>query len=259
MTCLRVAPALFVAAAAAAASLPDRYFELLDAGSHQVESRLTAEPAATLESLEKKPGWKHFGYSVLAPAVLYSRRHDGHMLALALRIGDLLADENERGKFTPRLDSDWDTYIWLEAYRLLEKDLGTERRQRWKKAILENTALLANPAAERIDFPWYNSPYIGTSPNHYAQWAELLFLAGRTFDKPDWVKLGAAILHRFVAEEQTQDGYWGEHSRSGPTTNYDYVTLSAIGVYWEHTKDPAALEALRRSTVFHTHFTWPDG
>ena len=181
------------------------------------------------------------------------------MLALALRIGDLLADENERGKFTPRLDSDWDTYIWLEAYRLLEKDLGTERRQRWKKAILENTALLANPAAERIDFPWYNSPYIGTSPNHYAQWAELLFLAGRTFDKPDWVKLGAAILHRFVAEEQTQDGYWGEHSRSGPTTNYDYVTLSAIGVYWEHTKDPAALEALRRSTVFHTHFTWPDG
>ena len=38
------------------------------------------------------------------------------------------------------------------------------------------------PAAERVDFPWYNSPYISTSPNHYAQWAELLYLAGRTFD-----------------------------------------------------------------------------
>jgi hypothetical protein len=110
-----------------------------------------------------------------------------------------------------------------------------------------------------MDFPWYNSAYIGTSPNHYAQWAELLYLAGRTFDKPDWVKLGTAILHRFVAEEQTADGYWGEHSRNGPTTNYDYVTLSAIGVYWEHTKDPAALEALRRSTTFHTNFTYPDG
>jgi Xaa-Pro aminopeptidase len=32
------------------------------------------------------------------------------------------------GKFTPRLDSDWDTYIWLEAYRLLQDELGAERR-----------------------------------------------------------------------------------------------------------------------------------
>jgi hypothetical protein len=263
---LKLTSGLVVATAALAAGLPGRYFELLEAGSKQVESRLAAESGSTLESLEKASGWKHFGYSVLAPAVLYARKHpanpryhEASMLALAFRIGDLLASENERGRFTPRLDSDWDTYIWLEAYRLLQKDLGGERRERWKKAILENTAPFADPAAERMDFPWYNSPYIGTSPNHYAQWAELLYLAGVTFDKSQWVKLGAAILHRFVAEEQTADGYWGEHSRSGPTTNYDYVTLSAIGVYWEHTKDPAALEALRRSTAFHTHFTYPDG
>jgi hypothetical protein len=252
-------PILFLAVSAAA-PLPDRYYELLEAGSKQVAGRLNADPGATLESLEKTPSWRHFGYSVLAPAVLYARRgHDPAMLALAMRIGDLLASENERGKFTPRLDSDWDTYIWLEAFRLLQADLGVERRERWKKAILENAAPLAAPAAERMDFPWYNSPYIGTSPNHYAQWAELLYLAGATFDKPEWVKSGSSILHRFVAGEQTPDGYWGEHSRAGPTTNYDYVTLSAVGVYWEHTHDPAALEALRRSTDFHTHFTYPDG
>jgi hypothetical protein len=266
MTSLRIPIVLLAAAAAGAASLPGRYFELLEAGSQQVESRLAAEPSATLESLEKTPGWKHFGYSILAPAVLYTRRHaanpryhDPAILALAMRIGDLLASENERGKFTPRLDSDWDTYIWLEAYRLLRDAPGAEQRERWKIAILENTAPFAGPAAERMNFPWYDSPYIGTSPNHYAQWAELLYLAGRTFDKPEWVKLGTAILHRFVDEEQTPDGYWGEHSRAGPTTNYDYVTLSAIGVYWEHTHDPVALEALRRSTAFHTRFTWPDG
>lgn len=266
MTCLKLTSGLAIATATWAASLPGRYFELLEAGSRQVESRLSTGAGATLETLEQTPGWRHFGYSVLAPAVLYARRHpanpryhDKAMLALATQIGDLLASENERGKFTPRLDSDWDTYIWLEAYRLLQDELGAERRERWKRAILENAALLAAPAAERVDFPWYNSPYISTSPNHYAQWAELLYLAGRTFDKPDWVKLGAAILHRFVSEEQTTDGYWGEHSRSGPTTNYDYVTLSAIGVYWEHAKDPAALEALRRSTAFHTNFTYPDG
>ena len=255
-----VVPVLMLAVDALGATLPGRYYELLEAGSKQVAGRLDSEPGLTLESIEKTPVWRHFGYSVLAPAVLYARRgHDPAMMALAIRIGDLLASENERGKFTPRLDSDWDTYIWLEAFRLLQADLGAERRERWKKAIVENAALLAAPAAERIDFPWYNSPYIGTSPNHYAQWAELLYLAGATFDKPEWAKLGSAILHRFVIGEQTPDGYWGEHSRAGPTTNYDYVTLSAVGVYWEHTHDQAALEALRRSTAFHTHFTYPDG
>ena len=156
MNCSKLTFGLVVATATWSSILPSRYFELLEAGSRQVESRLDAEPGATLESLETTPGWKHFGYSVLAPALLYSRRHDARMLALAVRIGDLLASENEKGKFTPRLDSDWDTYVWLEAYRLLQNELGAERRERWKKAILENTAPFAKPAAERMDFPWRN-------------------------------------------------------------------------------------------------------
>ncbi|PYT27605.1 MAG: hypothetical protein DMG57_17805 [Acidobacteria bacterium] len=249
-----------------AVELPQRYFELLEAGSRQVNARLEADPTVDLDSLEKTPGWKHFGYSILAPAVLYSKRdaanpryHDSKMLALTLRIGDLLASENEKGKFTPRLDSDWDIYTWLEAYRLLESELGAERRERWKRAILENIAPLAPDAAERIDFPWYNSPYIGTSPNHYAQWAQLLFLGGRVFDKPEWVKLGSQILHRFASTEQTPDGYWGEHSRAGPTTGYDHLTLSAVALYGEYSDDPAVIEALRRSTGFHMYFTYPDG
>src|SRR5438105_2427283 len=114
---------------AALAVLPARYFELIQAGASQVEARLNAEPTANLETLETTPGWKHFGYSILAPAVLYSKRHDPKMLALAIRIGDLLAAENEKGKFTPRLDSDWDTYTWLEAYRLIENELGPARRE----------------------------------------------------------------------------------------------------------------------------------
>ena len=254
-----------VMAAAGAAELPGGYFQLMSSGLKQVETRLAAERGANLESLEKTPGWKHFGYSILAPAVLFARRdpanahyHDAKMLALAVRIGDLLASENEKGKFALRLDSDWDTYTWLEAYRLLDTELGSERRDRWKRAILENITPLAADAAERVDFPWYQSPYIGTSPNHYAQWAELLFLAGRVFDKPEWTSLGSTILHRF-AVDQAPDGYWGEHSGAGPTIGYDHLTLSAVAVFAEFSQDPTVLEALRRSTDFHMHFTYPDG
>jgi len=238
----------------------------MDAGARRVRQRLDAEPNVTLESLEKTTGWRHFGYSVLAPAVLYAKRdpankdyRDPAMLALAIRIGDLLASENEKGTFTPRLDSDWDTYTWLEAYRLIQGELGQDRRERWKRALLENIAPLESDAAERVDFPWYESPYIGTSPNHYSQWAELLYLAGTVFEKPGWVKLGATILRRFIATEQRPDGFWGEHSQAGPTTGYDHLTLSAVAVYCELSGDAACPEALRRSLNFHENFTYPDG
>jgi hypothetical protein len=257
---------VFLGARPAAAQLPARYFQLLASGATQVETRLDAEPSADLQALEARPQWHHFPYAILAPAVLYAEQHpanrhyhDPRMLRLAIRIGDLLAQENEKERFTPRLDSDWDTHMWLEAYRLLEPELGEERRARWKRAILQNASLVFSDAAERMDFPWYNSPYIGTSPNHYAQYAALLLLAGRTFGNKEWENLGAKILHRFAAEEQTPDGYWGEHARSGPTTGYDHLTMTQVALYWEYSHDPAALQALRRSTDFHKYFTYPDG
>jgi hypothetical protein len=247
-------------------TLPGRYFPLLEAGAAKVEKRLADVPTADLKAIETNSDWRHFPYAILAPAVLYAKRHpqnpryhDPRMLALAISVGDLLAREHERGVFEPRGDSDWDVYMWLEAWRLLQPELGEERRARWRKAIEENVATLVEGAAERVDFPWYNSPYTGTSPNHYALWAANLLLAGRCFGKRDWETLGSKILKRFSTTEQTNDGYWGEHSRSGPTIGYNHLTLSAVALYWEYSKDPAALKALRRATTFHQYFTWPDG
>lgn len=249
-----------------AVSLPGGYYRILEAGADKVESRLNAQPDADLKTLESQSGSRHFPYAILAPTVLYAKQHrdnpryhDPKMLALALRIGDLLASEDEKGTFEPRGDSDWDTYMWLEAYRLLEKELGEERRARWKRAIERNLALLVDDAKARLDFPWYNSPYIGTSPNHYAQWASNLLLAGQVFRDKEWEELGARILQRFATIEQTPDGYWGEHSRRGPTTGYNHLTLTSVALYWELSKDPAALKALRRVTDFHKYFTNPDG
>src|SRR6186713_2094485 len=109
-----------------AAELPGRYFRLLEAGSAKVEAKMNAEPGATLKTLESQPGWRHFPYAILAPAVLYSKQHDPKMRDLAIRIGDLLATESEKGTYEPRGDSDWDDYMWLEAYRLLGDSLGNE-------------------------------------------------------------------------------------------------------------------------------------
>jgi hypothetical protein len=148
--------------------------------------------------------------------VLYTKPHpdndhyrDIRMLRLAERIGDMLTEENHIGNFTPRGDSDWDTYMWMEAYRLLESSLGEERRILWRQALLENLALLEPKLLKCIDYPRYNAPFIITSPNHYAIYASTLLVAGDVFDKPEWKQLATSVLRRFVREEQSPDGFWG--------------------------------------------------
>jgi hypothetical protein len=249
-----------------AIELPAHYFRLLDAGVKLIEERLASEPGATLASLESQEGWKHFPNAILMPAVLYIKSHgankrfgDTAMLQLALRIGDLLVAEYDNGHYTSRGDNDWDTYMWLEAYRLLEKKLGVERHAQWKEILLKEISLLEPKLVKCENYPWYNAPFITTSPNHYSIYASTLLVGGHVFDKPEWIKLSTKVLHRFCVEEQTSDGYWGEHSRAGPTTGYDYLTVTQIALYWEYSKDPEALKALRRSTDFHKYFTYPDG
>ena len=260
---------------ASAADLPARYYRLMEAGCAGIERHLDELPNADLKTVERAAErhtgssleipWAHFGYAILPPAVLYAKQHpanpryhDPKMLALAIRIGDLLATADEKDEFEPRLDSDWDAYMWLEAYRLLAPALGETRRERWKQRIVRNAALLVPNAIDRLDSPWYQSPYILTSPNHYAGWASLLLVAGRAFGNEEWEKLGARILKRFATTEQSPDGYWGEHNNSGPTTGYNHLTLQSVGVYWELTHDPDALAALRRATTFHENFTFLD-
>ena len=121
---------------------------------------------------------------------------------------------------------------------MLAPELGEARRERWKRQIIRNVALLVPGAIDRLDTAWYQSPFIGTSPNHYAQWASLLLLSGQVFQNPEWEKLGSRILRRFATTEQSPDGYWGEHNSSGPTTGYNHLTLASVGLYWELTHDP---------------------
>ena len=243
-----------------------RLFSLLTAGIDRVAQRLEAEPNVNLAALESTAGWKHFPSALLVSAVLYTHQHpsnlrkgDAKIIALAHRIGDLLASEHAQGRYNSRLDHHRDTYMWLEAYRLLELGLGDERRARWSAALLDLIAKLADDVAAKQDYPLYQSPFISTSPNHYALWAKTVYLGGKVFQKEAWDRLAERVMHRFAAEEQATDGYWGEWSSNGPTTGYDYLTMAGVALYYEHSRDPAALAALRRSTDFHKFFTYPDG
>jgi hypothetical protein len=226
---------------------------MLQAGTEGLEARLEAD------GVQRNTG------AVLAGAVLYTAAHpanpcrgDRAKLELALRGGDLLAAESERGELAKWLNHRWLVAPWIDGYRLLEKELGPERRARWRREIERSLADMAADVAERERFPRFASPFILTSPNHLSIWASTLHSGGKLLGNREWEDLGARVMRRF-AQEQAPDGYWGEHSEAGPTTGYNYLTTSSVALYWEKSRDPAALEALRRALDFHAHFTWPDG
>ena len=265
MLCAALALCLGGTPWACGASLPGAYFEGMAKSVAFVQEKLNAN-GPNLRALESGGGGVHFPYAILSPAVLYTKQHPANpnyrnpkMLEQAIVIGDLLAAASEERYFETRLDSDWDTYMWMEAYRLLEGELGAERKARWRKEILHNVGIVESWARPRKDFPWYATPYIGTSSNHYALYAMNLFLAGKVFGKPELEALGKHIYRRFVTEEQAPDGYWGEHSRNGPTLGYNHLTTAAVALYSEHSDDPDAIRALRKATDLHKWFTFFDG
>jgi hypothetical protein len=235
-------------AVAHAVELPAHYFQLMEA------------ELKSLTAGRSNPG------AMLAAAVLYTKQHptnpsfgDKKKLALALELGDLYAAEAEKDTAENKQDYEWEIHFWLDTYRLLEGDLGAERRGRWRREIEKIIRWFAGAVDFRKDFPRYQGPYIRTSTNHLAIFASTVYLAGRVFASKEWENLGSRVLHRLAAEEQSADGFWGEFTDNGPATGYNYLTFTCVALYWEHSRDTAALDALRRATDFHKHFTWPDG
>ena len=233
------------------AELPGGYFRLMDSELKRIAS---SEEAADNPSI------------MLAATVLYAHQHpdnpsfgERRLLELALQVGDRVAYQSEQDPEEDRQHYEWEIHFWLDSYRLLEPHLTDERKERWRKALERNVDWFAGETDARIDFPRYQGPFIRTSTNHYALFASTVFLAGRILKKKDWEDLGARAMHRLASEEQAVDGYWGEFTDGGPASGYDYLTMNCVALYWEHSRDTAALEALRRSVDFHKYFTWPDG
>ena len=233
------------------AALPDHYFQLM---------------ASELKSVAPAQGMRNPTSYMFAAAVLYAKQHpanpgygDEKLLDLALKFGDLTAEQSERDNAQNRQDYEWEIHFWIDSYRLLDAQLSAERRARWRKQLERNVGWFAGETEARIDFPRFQGPFIRTSTNHYALFASTVYLAGRVLKEKEWEQLGARAMHRLATEEQAPGGYWAEYTDNGPTTGYDYITMNCVALYYEHSLDTGALNALRRSTDFHKHFTWPNG
>lgn len=260
------ASALAIAASPASAqTLPGKYFQILRAEAERADGQAAGGQRGGRGGAAADRQVGQLAGLVLGAAVLYAKEHpdnpsygDKKMLERALRAGDALRQASADGRFT-RLNWQWDVALWLDAYRLLEKELGDERKAQWRGELERLVQIMARDVAPRVDIPRYQSPYLITSPNHFSIWSSTVYLAEKVFGNREWEELGGRVMHRYCATEQSPDGYWGEHNMSGPTTGYNYLTTGSVSLYYEHSGDPVAKEALRRVTTFHINYTWPNG
>jgi hypothetical protein len=229
---------------------------------------LVAQVPALLESQDRATGrfgtgiWIVTDQNVMLPlAAAWSSKssrnpyyHDRAVLEAVMSGGDaLIADLDKDGKweFRKKDGSTWGqiympwTYSrWIRAYALIHEAMPTERRAKWERALLAGYAGIAKEVA---------TGRIQNIPAHHAMG---LYFAGQAFDKAEWRDLASSYLGK-VAEAQHPDGYWSEHQ--GPVVSYGFVYVDALGTYEAVSKDPRVLPALRKTAVFHSYFTYPDG
>jgi hypothetical protein len=229
---------------------------------------LVSQVPDILRSQDPKTGrfgtgiWISIDQNVLLPLATAWSYHDSRnpyyhsapVLDSIMAGGDALIeaqDKNGEFLFLKKDGSTWGQIYqpwiytrWLRAFQMIRAAMPPERRARWEKALLlgyngisreERTAPLHNIAS------------------HHAMG---LYFAGKIFDRPEWCEQGADMLHH-VAQAQFPDGYWTEHS--GPLILYDKVYIEALGMYLAVSHDETVRAVLRKASIYHSYFTYPDG
>ncbi len=180
--------------------------------------------------------------------------HSPKILDAIMLAGDALIDDQDAiGKwvFRKKDGSTWGpiympwTYSrWIRAFQIVREEMPAARRARWEKALVLGFTGIAKEIKK---------DNIKNIPAHHAM---ALYIAGNVFNKPEWKRHAADYLHAVIAAQHS-DGYWTENK--GPVVQYGMVYADALGTYYAVSGDEAALPALRKTAVFHTYFTYPDG
>ncbi|MBC8868243.1 MAG: hypothetical protein H8E44_02435 [Planctomycetes bacterium] len=178
---------------------------------------------------------------------------DRELLEVIVKSGDpLIENMDERGRwiFEKKDGSTWGmiwmpwTYSrWIRTFALIRDDMSPDDRKRWEQAL-------------KLGYTGISGNCLGHVHNIPAHHAMGLFVAGKTFDRPEWCEQAGDFLAK-VAARQSDAGYWSEGV--GPVVLYNFVYVDALGTYYGMSKDRRVLPALEKAAAFHRHFTYPDG
>ena len=134
---------------------------------------------------------------------------------------------------------------------------GMERMEESGIADPERRRRVERLAAGHIE-RWTPEPFFWTAPNHEIWRLAVTCIAGRLFQRKDWLDTAAFCLERLL-EYQTPEGFWEEGRHHGPSMSYNGVALLPLVLLAEETGNAGILNAARRLATFITRWTFPDG
>ncbi|MHC4394329.1 MAG: hypothetical protein ACYS1A_01615 [Planctomycetota bacterium] len=179
---------------------------------------------------------------------------DKGLLEVIMKAGDALiedADEQGQWEFRKKDGSTWgkirQPWIysrWMRAYWLISEDMPAERRQKWVRALKLGFGGISERELKRD---------VHNIPAHHAMG---LYVAGKSFNRPDWCERAGEYLRKVVGR-QAEGGYWSENF--GPVVGYNFVYVDALGTYYAMSGDRRVFVALERAAKFHYHFRYPNG
>ena len=160
----------------------------------------------------------------------------------------------------------WTYLRWVITYQLIAADLAPADRAVWAEGLqLGYNGIAAAELSSLSNIypgpltghpplkPGEVIPWIHNIPCHHATG---LFLAGRLFNRPEWMQQARDYMQLVIAA-QSEHGWWTEHS--GPVVLYNRVYLEALGLYYQLSGDAGVLPALERGNRFHLNYIYPNG
>jgi hypothetical protein len=229
-------------------------------------------------------GWTVDNQEVIYPlAYLYNFKDaknpflgDKKLLNAALKGGDAICDaqyEDGTVEFLKNDGSSWGRiyphetlFAWLETYDLIKEQVEGERKARWERGLQR----MAEGVHQQIQGKRNKRLYSGIfrdedvnwgwgdfEVNYLSTWDGLnVYRAGQIFNRSEWQQAGQRMIHSAL---ETLDplGYWPEFG--GPSTRYNVEYLQAVGLYYEHSGDLAAIPYLERAVDFQFKYVYPDG
>jgi hypothetical protein len=154
------------------------------------------------------------------------------------------------------------TYAWVEGLRLLREAGVDLPYDKWGEKILAACQQLMDHRMKKlVGVRRFISRVLGTSTNHVALYVSTVYRAGQVLKKPELCEF-ALPIGRALAADIHPDGYWEEHGdllrTGGPTPSYNYLTHCGTSLMYEWSGDAVFLDAIRKSTLFHGNFCYPD-
>ena len=189
---------------------------------------------------------------------------DQRVWEMALRMFDIVADlQCDDGDWARHIPATGKThrtpyftemYSWMRFFEDFGARMDAGRRDRMG-------CMLRRAADARMT---RTEGYLDTgvhagSKNIFLSGALTLWMAGRLFAEPAWVRTAEKALDSVIAT-QSSEGYWYDGNvPRGPTVGYNSVTLEAVSVYARLSGNRQALDAVHRGARFHRAFAYPDG